>query len=137
MVDKEGRASREQIVHQEAVLSWGPEHPLRRSLIQFAMADHLQQDPRGLADHAAVGEMLEARTSVKAWVYEASRTSARRPGELSEMRARALAVRNVLRGTREVSDPVFLVNGRYVIATGSVTHAYQVLNWLVRKLREA
>ena len=136
MVDTEGGARAHQLVHQEAAMSWGPEHPLRRLRLHMALATHLERNPQGLGSHDEVGNVLQERWGIAKVIYEASRTSGRRAAELAEARAKGEAVREVLSRKRGVRDPVFLVNGTYVIATRSVTDAYQVLNQLVRRLRE-
>ena len=41
---------------------------------------------------------------------------------------------NTIVGRQKASDPVFLVNGRYLLATDSVTESFQSLNWLIEKL---
>lgn len=136
LVNARGAARAHQRVHQEAALSWGPEQPLRRRFIHSALAEHLYRAPLSLGSHEAVGAMLKERRNIDPVIYDASRTSARRPPELAEARAKGRAVQRVLARKRRVHDPVFLVNGTYVIATGSVTDAYQVLNWLVRRIQE-
>lgn len=135
LVEKAGRTRVHQAVHRVASIAWGPELPGRQNLIHLAMADHLASDPLGLGSHEEVGELLEGVENMSRQVYEAVRTSAGRVKLLDEAKAKGEAIARALAGKKR-TDPVFLVNGRYVVATEDATRTFQVLNWLVRRLHE-
>ena len=55
---------------------------------------------------------------------------------LEEAREKGKAIAEALGRKAKARDPVFLVNGRYVVATPSVIRTYQVLNWVIVNLLE-
>ena len=136
MVDKEGRAIAHQRIHREATIAWGPELRQRRNLIHWAMARHLATNPLGLGNHDAVGKLLDTVPDMNRAIYEAVRGSSSRVRMLEEARQKGEAIAEVLGRNDKAGDPVFLVNGRYVVGTPSVTRTYQILNWLITELRD-
>ena len=135
LVDREGAARAHQIVHREATIAWGPELPYRRNVIHFEMARRLAVDPAGLGSHEAVGEMLDAVEETNRQIYEAVRGSGSRVAMVEEAKRKGAAIQEALKGKKEVRDPVFLLDGRYVIAADNVTEAYQILNWAIAQIQ--
>ena len=136
LVDSQGLARDHQMVHREATIAWGPQLPERRNLIHFAMAKHLATYPRGLGTHEAVGKMLDGVSGTNRQIYEAVRGSSNRVAMLEDAKRKGAAIKQALARKKEVRDPVFLLNGRYVIAADSVTEAYQLLNWAIAQIRK-
>ena len=135
LVDEEGNARSHQMIHREATIAWGPDLPQRRNRIHFAMAGFLAKNPLGLGNHEEVGDLLDRVPHTNRQIYEAVRTSSKRIQMLEEAKAKGKAMTAALAGKRKIRDPIFLVNGKYVIATADVTKSYQILNWAIRKLQ--
>ena len=136
LVNNKGSAREHQIVHREATIAWGPPLPQRRNLIHVALAKHLATDPLGLGSHEAVGNLLDAEKDMSQEVYDAVRTSASRTVLLEQAKAKGEAIQRAVAGRKERTDPIFLVNGKYVVVTKDATRTFQVLNWLVGQIGE-
>ena len=147
IVSDSGRFVAQQRVHQRIATAWGADEGDERGYLHRGLKRYLYTSPRGMRRKGEEKKFIASTVSNFAYAeYDEAVASERTARELAMLEAKAAAVAELARKRRgrrdpgflgkDRRDPVFLVDGRYVLMSDNVTDTFQSLNWLIRQIRE-
>ena len=134
IVLKEGPEGDAERAQQAAASAWTATEGMRHLRARTVLLARLTDNPGSTRSAAQARATLMSGLNVSGEEYDAALADETTSAHLTELERRQAEVKRFLKRRAKAKMPVFLVNGRYLVATSDVTRTFQVLNWMVAEL---
>ena len=135
IVSNRGHFLEHQRRHQRIANAWGGWKSSRQHALHRKMKEYLEKRPRG------IGTENEEREVVKSTVprigyelYDEAVESEEAKQRIEELERKGALVSKLAQEQGQRRDPIFLVDGKYLLMTDSTIYTFQSLNWLIEKV---
>ena len=138
IVSDSGHFLEHQRRHQRITNAWGGWKSSRQHLLHRKLTEYLEKNPRGIGTDEEERAFVRSVVSEMGYeLYVDALTSEESRQRIMELQRKGQLVSELARRAGQRRDPLFLVDGKYLLMTDSTIDTFQSLNWLIgKRMRE-
>ena len=138
IVSDQGHFLDHQRRHQRIANAWGKTwNANRHHMLHKEMRDYLAEDARGIGTDKTEREFIRNKVSNGGYeLYVDMLISEDAKQRVRELQRKGQVVSELAKRSGNRRGPIFLVDGKYLVRTGSTMDTFQTMNWIIAKIME-